>query len=92
MPDIERAVYNLLITQTQKYWGDVLPYKQYLYRFLSEKLTESNRAKTMKAVLQWDGWIFLDYCYFTKEANQRIAKEISKFIVSGGIYNPFPKT
>ena len=81
----------MLVTQIKEKWAGVLTYKQYLYGLLSEILPESKNTKTMEAMHQWEGWVFVDYCHFTKGANERVAQEISKFIVSDGTYNPFPK-
>ena len=43
----------------------------------------------MNAVHNWKGWVFVDYCHFTKEANRRIAREIGEYITSGGRLKPF---
>jgi hypothetical protein len=38
----------------------------------------------MAGVEKWPGWVFVDYCHFTKEANKRIARELADYIVADG--------
>lgn len=40
--------------------------------------------QTMAGVERWPGWVFVDYCHFTKEANKRIARELADYIVADG--------
>lgn len=44
---------------------------------------------TMNAVESWPGWVFVDYCHFTDDANRKIAKEIYNYIISDGKVIPF---
>jgi hypothetical protein len=39
---------------------------------------------SMDAVHRWKGWVFVDYCHFTKQANKKIAAEIKRYILSNG--------
>jgi hypothetical protein len=40
--------------------------------------------RTMWGVLHWPGWVFVDYCHFTKAANERIAGELAEYIAADG--------
>ena len=40
--------------------------------------------RTMLGVLHWQGWVFVDYCHFTKTANERIAAEFAEYIAADG--------
>jgi len=40
--------------------------------------------RTMSGVLHWPGWVFVDYCHFTKTANERIAAELADYIATDG--------
>ena len=41
-----------------------------LHRDLAERETKDN-VIAMSAVHAWTGWVFVDYCHFSKEANRR---------------------
>jgi hypothetical protein len=88
MPEVERSAFNLLesITATEGEIG----YERYLYSLLPENLPVSKNIFSMAAVHDWEGWVFVDHCHVTKETNKRIAKEIARFIETGGSYQPFP--
>ncbi len=40
--------------------------------------------RTMGGVSYWPGWVFVDYCHFTREANERIAGELADYIAADG--------
>jgi hypothetical protein len=40
--------------------------------------------RTMWGVEKWPGWVFVDYCHFTKSANERIADELAEYIAADG--------
>ena len=40
--------------------------------------------QAMPGVARWPGWVFVDYCHFTKAANERIAAELADYIASDG--------
>jgi hypothetical protein len=40
--------------------------------------------RTMSGVNRWPGWVFVDYCHFTKAANERIAAELADYIATDG--------
>lgn len=44
----------------------------------------SYRVQTMNGVNEWQGWTFVDYCHFTREANKKIAAELANFIIADG--------
>jgi hypothetical protein len=39
---------------------------------------------TMSGMDRWPGWVFVDYCHFTKSANERIAAELADYIAADG--------
>ncbi len=88
MPAVERAVYNLMETLAGEREGIGL--KQYLHTLFPKIHFSSKNIFSMAAAHDWDGWIFVDYCHFSKEANKKISKEIAKFIETNGTYHPFP--
>ena len=53
------------------------------------KLSKSNSIFSMDTMHHWDGWVFVDEVHLSKEANKRIAQEISNFIVSKSTIIPF---
>ena len=40
--------------------------------------------RAMPGVARWPGWVFVDYCHFTKAANERIAGELADYMASDG--------
>jgi hypothetical protein len=40
--------------------------------------------QNMSGVHKWPGWTFVDYCHFTRTANEKIARELANFIVADG--------
>jgi hypothetical protein len=50
--------------------------------FLKDTLYKS--IVPMNSVHFWRGWVFVDYCHFTKEAEEKIAGEIFNYITSNG--------
>lgn len=42
------------------------------------------RIQDMSGVLKWPGWVFVDYCHFTRAANERIAGQIMQYIAADG--------
>jgi hypothetical protein len=40
--------------------------------------------QAMPGVAKWPGWVFVDYCHFTKAANERIAAELADYIAMDG--------
>ena len=45
----------------------------------------------MNSVHYWPGWVFVDYCHFTKEAEKKIAAEIFNYISSNGSVQIFKR-
>ena len=92
MPPVERAVYNYMAARKQKSSNslDNADYRQYMFSLLANKLSKSNSIFSMDTMHHWDGWVFVDEVHLSKEANKRIAQEISKFIISDGTSIPFP--
>jgi hypothetical protein len=87
MPDIERAIFNLL-TNPPKEPGR-FAYLKYLYNNFPESITLANTIFPMSAVHNSEGWVFLDGVHFSESANRKIAVEISNFIISDGVDKPF---
>jgi hypothetical protein len=90
MPAVERATYNLMETIAGKRNGIEL--EQNLHTLFPENRFKSKNIFSMAAVHDWDGYVFVDYCHFSKEANKKIVREIAKFIETQGAYQPFPAT
>jgi hypothetical protein len=40
--------------------------------------------RTMSGVHRWPGWVFVDYCHFTKMANERIGAALADYIAADG--------
>jgi hypothetical protein len=40
--------------------------------------------QAMPGVANWPVWVFVDYCHFTKAANERIAAELADYIATDG--------
>jgi hypothetical protein len=40
--------------------------------------------QTMSGVEKWTGWVFVDYCHFTRATNERIAGELADYIAADG--------
>jgi hypothetical protein len=57
--------------------------------FLNDTLHKS--IIPMNSVHYWRGWVFVDYCHFTKDAEKRIAGEIFNYITSNGRIQIFKK-
>jgi hypothetical protein len=49
-----------------------------------EQIGDSLHIHTMSGVERWPGWVFVDYCHFTKMANERIAAELADYIATDG--------
>ncbi len=49
-----------------------------------EEIGDSLHIQTMSGVEKWPGWVFVDYCHFTKAANERIAAELADYIAADG--------
>jgi hypothetical protein len=81
----ERAVFNYYVAQSH---GRGDSFSAALFRDLeTHRLSDSVVA--MSAVHGWEGWVFVDYCHFTKDANRRIAAGLFDAIMSGGSRRPF---
>jgi hypothetical protein len=59
-------------------------YKHAFLKGVEDSVGEDLRIQTMSGVEKWPGWVFVDYCHFTREANERIAGELFDFIVADG--------
>jgi hypothetical protein len=62
-------------------------YKHTFLKSICHFFSENNLYKNivvMNSVHYWPGWVFVDYCHFTKEAEERIAAEIFNYISSDG--------
>ena len=61
-------------------------YKNGFLRSVYDSLGKAGnpRIRDMNGVLKWPGWTFVDYCHFTRAANERIAGELAGFIFAGG--------
>jgi hypothetical protein len=74
-------------TALDHYWREKMN-DGYEYAFLKQVYESANTGnlhiQTMLGVGKWPGWVFVDYCHFTKAANERIAGELADFIVSDG--------
>jgi hypothetical protein len=84
---VERAVYNYTL-HTRGGEGD--PFMAALHRRAQALHDHIPEVVSMAAVTAWPGWVFVDYCHFTADANRRIAEEIGRHILSDGAYRPFP--
>ena len=49
-----------------------------------EEMGDSLHIHTMSGVEKWPGWVFVDYCHFTKAANERIAAGLADYIAADG--------
>ena len=81
----ERAVFNYYVAQA-KGRGD--SFQAALHQSFAEEPPPEN-VIAMGAIHAWDGWVFVDYCHFSKEANRRIAAGLRDAIASGGRRRPF---
>jgi len=79
--DAEKAVNNYYRTVFQDSVKQTYLATVYNF-FLSDTLHKSIIA--MNSVHRWQGWVFVDYCHFTKEAEKKIAGEIFSYIASNG--------
>jgi hypothetical protein len=74
-------------TALNHYWREKMN-DGYEYAFLKRVYagadTGNLHIQTMLGVGRWPGWAFVDYCHFTKAANERIAGELADFIVADG--------
>jgi hypothetical protein len=79
--DAEKAVNNYYRTVFQDSVKQT--YLALVYDFfLKDTLYKS--IVPMSSVHYWRGWVFVDYCHFTKEAEEKIAGEIFNYITSNG--------
>jgi len=79
--DAEKAVNNYYRSVFQDSVKQT--YLARVYDFFS-KDTLHKSITVMNSVHQWRGWVFVDYCHFTKEAEKKIAGEIFNYITSKG--------
>ena len=67
---------------------DYDPYKVTFFREVYDSVAVLERTdphiQTMSGVDHWPGWTFVDYCHFTRDANERIASELARWIQSDG--------
>ncbi len=82
----ERALNNYYLARTE---GRSPHHMQTLYQRIPEEVTASKHIFPMETFHHEDGWLFVDYCHFTEEANRRCADEIAKYILSEGNHQPF---
>jgi lysophospholipase L1-like esterase len=83
----EKAVYNYFTNFSNK--DTTNTFIKILHEKTKEDFKFDSKVFSMNAVHHWNGWVFVDYCHFTKEANKRIAREIFESIISNGNYIPF---
>lgn len=85
--DVERACFHYL-----KVAGSPQPaaFMGALHREVARRFPPGGSVYSMDGVHRWDGWVFVDYCHFTADANRRIAEEISRYLLQDGSYRPFP--
>ena len=87
--DTEKAVYNYF---SCNYNNDTTnTYINLVHKRLKSDFKNDKNIFSMDAIHNCDGWILVDYCHFTNDANKKIAEEISKYIISNGTYIPFQK-
>lgn len=60
------------------------PYKHAFLKGVYESVGADLHFQTMSGVEKWPGWVFVDYCHFTKAANERIAAELADYIAADG--------
>jgi hypothetical protein len=74
-------------TALDHYWREKMN-DGYKYAFLKQVYegidTGNLHMQTMLGVGKWPGWVFVDYCHFTKAANERIAAELADHIAADG--------
>lgn len=80
LKDIELAIYHyrLSVSPTTDSFMSAIS------TGVKTKYPADKHVVSMDAVHNWDDWVFVDYCHFSKEANTKIAGEIAEFILSGG--------
>ncbi len=79
---VEKALYNYLNSNSH-------PFLDSVHQFVQKKYANTPQVQSMDQVHQWEEWVFVDYCHFTKQANQRIAEELKAFILSKEEIYPF---
>ncbi len=87
--DAEKAVNNYYRTVFQDSVKQT--YLATVYDFFLKDTLHKNIIP-MNSVHYWPGWVFVDYCHFTKEAEKKIAGEIFNYISSNGGTQIFKKT
>jgi hypothetical protein len=88
LSDTEKAVSNYYRTVYQDSIKQA--YLAAVYDFFLNDTLHKNIIP-MNSVHYWPGWVFVDYCHFTKEAEKKIAAEISNYIVSNGSLQIFKR-
>jgi len=81
---VEKAVYNYFSVEANNASRNC-----FLDSVYAAFKTNHDHIYSMNDVHSWRGWVFVDYCHFTKDANEKIASEIAKYILSEGVYQPF---
>ena len=59
--------------------------------FLKRIDTVKQKIISLQYMAGFNSQVFIDYCHFTKEANQKIANEIALYILSNGRQKIFEK-
>ncbi|OGV35026.1 MAG: hypothetical protein A2020_10865 [Lentisphaerae bacterium GWF2_45_14] len=88
LKDVELAVYHYRLSTNSM----VDPFMPSIHGETIKNYAENKNVVSMNAMHSWDGWIFVDYCHFSEQANKRIAEEIASFILSGGKQDIFKET
>jgi hypothetical protein len=86
LEDTEKATYNYYLDQQK---STMNTFYELTYEKIGKKTGPENNIYLMKNVSAWSGQVFVDYCHFTKEANKKIAAEISQYILSESNDRPF---
>lgn len=82
----EKAVYNYYFS------GRVATPLDFMYQLHKKAAYEFAGSKTifpMTSLYTSPKWVFVDYCHFSREANEDIADSIAQYILSGGTSRPF---
>jgi lysophospholipase L1-like esterase len=78
---VERAVFNYYMHGSA---GRPDAFMSSVYQRSVGARIESEDVVYMDAVHDWPGWVFVDYCHFSKEANRRIAQALATHILTDG--------
>lgn len=78
----ERALNNYL--RKVEYDKYKLTFLRKVYDTIDVISKSDVHIQNMTGPLKWPGWTFVDYCHFTRGANEKIAYELANFIISDG--------